>query len=619
MNIYSFVHCFAFWVYIYLAGFVLWKNPKSPVNRSCSLLIAVFAFWSAAIIFVHNVNVTMETAWLVMSVDSVCWVGFAILFLRFTVIFTRREKLCHNIVFNALIMILPIIFIYAQWNRFLIVDFVKTPYGWFTIWSDSLWFHFYSIYYSAAMLLSLYFMFDYGKKSTKSNEKKQASIILTGTIIVLVFGSVTDVLLPKLEIRTVPNIANVIGLIWAVGLVLSVVKYKFMSLTPAMAAEDIISTMADSLLLISPDSNILTVNQYTLDLLGYRKSELINQPVSKIFMEPKNDFFLKSNDYNSLRKTGTIRNRAILYKTKVGEGIPVSFSGSVMKDKDRNLVGIVWIARDMRKMKGLIEKEKKLATTAAITKAEHAKAAELEGAYNALKKTQAILVQSEKLRALGQLGAGVAHELNSPLAGILCLMRSYMKKKEPASQEYEDLKVMIEGCEFMAKIIKDLSEFTKEISNKFEEIKLEDVIESTLILVTPQLRKNGIKIEKEYGRDVPLIAGERRQIQQIVINMVTNARDAMEPEGILEISTMKHEKDGKVFAQMIFKDSGSGMSPDVKDKIFEHFFTTKKQECGVGLGLAIVRSIVENHNGEIIVKTEEGKGTSFIIRLPVAE
>jgi len=270
-------------------------------------------------------------------------------------------------------------------------------------------------------------------------------------------------------------------------------------------------------------------------------------------------------------------------------------------------------------LKRLLQKEKELTNNAiAAAEREKVKAEELERAYHELRKKEAMLIQSEKLSALGELGAGVAHELNSPLAGVLSLIRTYLREKDQDTEEYRDLKEMEEACEHMAKIIRDFTTFTRMSPGEFANVNIIDVIESTLSFSAGLLEKQGIRIEKNYESNLPLIKGDESQLRQVVLNMITNARDAISGEGTLRITAKKtHTLDGQ-FVDMEFFDTGKGIRNEDISKIFDPFFTTKRPGKGVGLGLSISYTIIKNHKGEILVESEPGKGTTFTIRLPVS-
>lgn len=230
--------------------------------------------------------------------------------------------------------------------------------------------------------------------------------------------------------------------------------------------------------------------------------------------------------------------------------------------------------------------------------------------------SQSQLVQAEKLSGIGLLSSGIAHELNSPLAGLLTLLRLNKKKSDKNSNEYHNAKAMVEACEHMASIVKDLGNFARESKDEFSEINLNDMIKTTLSFAQQQLtkKKKPINISKEFAENLSKIWGNRNQLQQIVLNMITNARDAM-PEGGEFIIRTRNSEDGNS-AMMEFIDTGIGISEEYKGKVFDPFFTTKEQGKGVGLGLSVVHGIVKRHKGKIFVESQPGKGTKFIIIFP---
>ena len=269
---------------------------------------------------------------------------------------------------------------------------------------------------------------------------------------------------------------------------------------------------------------------------------------------------------------------------------------------------------------------------------------ELQIANSELKETQTRLVHSAKMVSLGQLVAGVAHELNNPIGFIFSNMihlRDYgtrliqlvkiaeenPEKLKQAKQEFEfdyiveDLPKLITSCEDGAKRTKDivlgLRNFSRLEEAKLNEIDIHKGLDATLDLLQGEI-KGRIQIYKNYD-PVPKIHGYLSQINQVFMNILSNAVQAVEGSGQVWISTI-HVKDlkfkeGKV--QISIQDSGKGMSPDVIDTIFDPFFTTKKIGQGTGLGLSISYGIIDNHGGSIQVKSELGVGTEFIILLPV--
>jgi len=347
MNILPFLHFFAFLVYLYLIIVILIKDPKSWLNRSCAGFFACLALWSFTYIFIYNPNISKDTAILFDNIGSIGWVSFASFFLWFSLIFTEKKKILKTIIIYPLIFIFPLLFIYIQWIGFLTIDYIKRPWGWEIALSDSIWGYFYYLYYLSFVAIGLYLILNFGRKTKEPTKKKQAGIIFVATLISLILGTLTDVILPELNISGIPALGNVITLIWAGGFIYAIAKYKLMVITPAAAADNIISTIADSLILLDREGNIATVNKATLDLSGYGKDELKGKSVEIFFREK--DF--KSTLLDRAIKKEAIRNYEFGFKTKTGDNIPVIFSSSTMIDKAGGMAGIVCIIKDITERK----------------------------------------------------------------------------------------------------------------------------------------------------------------------------------------------------------------------------------------------------------------------------
>jgi signal transduction histidine kinase len=229
------------------------------------------------------------------------------------------------------------------------------------------------------------------------------------------------------------------------------------------------------------------------------------------------------------------------------------------------------------------------------------------------KLLQVQLLQTEKLSSIGLLAAGVAHELNSPLAGLLSLLRTFRKRSPHDSEDYQILTEMLESAEHMAKVVKDLNHFSKVSEDEHREIDLTDVIETTLSFSEHQLIHRNIKIVKNYTKNLPKVSGNKSQLQQVVLNILTNARDAMAAGGMLSITTRFDQ--GSETVNIEFSDTGQGIRAEHLSKIFDPFFTTKPQGKGTGLGLSVSHGIIQSHKGEFLVESQLGKGTTFVVKL----
>ncbi len=243
-------------------------------------------------------------------------------------------------------------------------------------------------------------------------------------------------------------------------------------------------------------------------------------------------------------------------------------------------------------------------------------ASELSAREKALLESQTQLIQSEKLAAFGQLGAGIAHEVKNPLAGILGYVQLSLRKLEPETPLHANLKIVEKETKRCRTIIDNLLKFTRQEKMAREPVSVNQVAEDTAMLVDHQLGMHRIRLEKGLAEDPPRIMGNANQLQQVLLNIILNAEQAMEgTPGTVRIET--EGKDGQV--EIRVRDTGPGIPKEIQARLFEPFFTTKAAGKGTGLGLSVSYGIVKDHKGDIIVESEPGQGTCFILRIPAMQ
>lgn len=242
---------------------------------------------------------------------------------------------------------------------------------------------------------------------------------------------------------------------------------------------------------------------------------------------------------------------------------------------------------------------------------------ELKAAYNELQEAQKEVIQSEKLAAIGLMASGIAHEIKNPMA-IIIQGTEYLRA-QPACTALSEEITMIENAALRAdKIIKGLLDFSRQAPLIFEEVDCASVIEESLVLTQHQLALGNISVVKRLTPGLPKIKADSNQLKQVFINILINASEAMPQGGMLTISLDKIANQAeKEYLQIIFTDTGCGIPEENLRKIFEPFFSTKKNPGSAGLGLSIIQRIIERHKGSIEVKSKVGTGTSMIINLPV--
>ena len=236
-----------------------------------------------------------------------------------------------------------------------------------------------------------------------------------------------------------------------------------------------------------------------------------------------------------------------------------------------------------------------------------------------IQKTHANLVQTEKLASLGRMAAGVAHEINNPLTGVVTFAHLLKKQFAPESTEAQDLDIIIEQAERCSKIIKNLLTFARATPTEKGKVSINDVLSRTIFMVQNQEKFHHIKFNINLENTQFIIVGDSSQFQQIFLNMFINAADAMGGRGNITVATHTVKEDGKSSVEIEFTDEGTGIKEEDMAKLFEPFFTTKPVGKGTGLGLSVSHGIVKHFGGTITVKSEVGKGTSFFVRLPLPE
>jgi signal transduction histidine kinase len=265
-------------------------------------------------------------------------------------------------------------------------------------------------------------------------------------------------------------------------------------------------------------------------------------------------------------------------------------------------------------MEQLVEKIH-LAYEKIVDRQEKRKEAEFRVKY--LEEVWTQIVQSEKLASLGRLAAGVAHEINNPLTGILLYGNMMLEKLEDNNPLKQHLKYVLEDANRCKEIVKNLLAYSRQNSPSKERFELNSLVQSSLSLIEDhKIFKNISLVKEPADYSIPIYA-DKNQLTQVIINLVMNAVDAMDDRGKLTIRTYRDEKAGMACLEV--QDTGTGIPQEVISKIFDPFFTTKMPGKGTGLGLSTIYGIVKENNGRISVKETSHEGTTFILELPIKD
>jgi hypothetical protein len=237
----------------------------------------------------------------------------------------------------------------------------------------------------------------------------------------------------------------------------------------------------------------------------------------------------------------------------------------------------------------------------------------LQKAYEELQSAQERLVRSEQLAAIGDMAARIAHEIRNPLVTIGGFARAICRAPERVSRVRSNSWIVVQEVERLERILSGIMNFARQPGPVFEQNNINRIIESTTLLLQDALTLPGVRIVKDLDETIPLVTIDAQQIKQVLLNLVHNALSALEGDGTVTVKT----RAAGDFFEVCVSDTGRGIAEQVQEKIFAPFFTTRSS--GTGLGLAVAKKIVEDHNGTITFKSKPGEGTTFIVKLPIRQ
>lgn len=338
--------------------------------------------------------------------------------------------------------------------------------------------------------------------------------------------------------------------------------------------ENLLENANDVIYTLDTEQRFTYVNS-KVNVWGYRKDDLLGRPYLSLLSRRHRGRRLK----NTL-DIGAKQVYEVEVVTRMGEPRTVMVSVSPLHGAEGEILGVLGIARDMTDTKKLEQQ----------------------------------IRNSEKLASVGKLAAGVAHEINNPLAGILnCLYNLRKGTLSPARQE-EYWVSMEDGVRRVQKIVRQLLDFSQQHEPEFSSTDINQIVDRVLVLTSHLFAPNLIRLETLLGPALPSLMVDRHMIEQVLMNLILNAVQAMKSGGVLTIRTTVAEG----VCRVEVGDTGSGIPPTVLPRIFDPFFTTKSEGEGTGLGLSVSLGIAERHGGKILVESEVGKGTTFTLCLPLS-
>jgi PAS domain S-box-containing protein len=378
--------------------------------------------------------------------------------------------------------------------------------------------------------------------------------------------------------------------------------------------ETILNGIRDFIVVLNPDLEIVEVNESFLNKMGYAPEQVIGRKCYEVFQhldDPCNftDMICPLNEViRNKRHVRQVRKR----KRKDGETRYIEVSTFPVWEKGGKISKLIEISRDITEKK---KEEEEI--TRRLEKMVEERTRQFE-------ETHEKLLHKDKMASLGKLSAAVVHEINNPIAGTLNLIM-LMKRiigegslsEEDTDQFRDYLNLMERENRRVSRIISDLLAFSRESKFEPKPIIINDLVEKTLLLNANLLKIHNVKVEKKLAQALPALIGSEDQLQQVFVNFISNAVEAMESKkgGLLTVETSDFKENRAV--SISFTDTGVGIPHKYISNLFEPFFTTKKKGKGIGLGLSVAYGIIQDHGGSIKLTTKEGQGTTFLITFPL--
>lgn len=235
------------------------------------------------------------------------------------------------------------------------------------------------------------------------------------------------------------------------------------------------------------------------------------------------------------------------------------------------------------------------------------------------KKMEAQLMQSQKMESVGQLAAGIAHEINNPMGVILGFAQGLLRRLPAGDAREMPLKSIEREAIRCKNLVSELLVFSRSGKKEQAIVNVNAALEGAVALVSVQAKIKDVRLVTEFSKGLPPIFGNQDNLQQVVINLCTNAIDVVKPGDSIYLTTNRVRQENRYWVEIVVRDCGSGIPAAVRSKIFEPFFTTKEPGKGTGLGLSLVYEMIQKHGGKIDFETVEGKGTAFRVLLPAEE
>ena len=335
----------------------------------------------------------------------------------------------------------------------------------------------------------------------------------------------------------------------------------------------------DMILVTRPDGEIINMNPSGYDILGYEKDD------PSFSRKTLADFFVHTAEWQAVKRAierhAFVANAEVSFKHKADKQIRVLVSASRdagFSDKEDT---IHFFVRDIEQRRQIEEQ----------------------------------IAQADKLASIGQLSAGIAHEINNPLGVILGYTQLLIRNEAAGTEKFNDLKTIEKQVRNCKSIVEDLLNFARSSKPNEDVIRVDEALDDVINFIQQHAGLENIEVKRQYQAAMPEMLLDEKKIKQVFMNLIMNAKHAIGPQGFLSISTAFNPVEGQIIVKIA--DTGHGLEEKNLARIFDPFFTTKPTGEGTGLGLSVSYGIIKNHGGDILVESKVGKGSTFTVVLPL--
>jgi PAS domain S-box-containing protein len=553
-----------------LAIIVYARNRKPVLNKIFFLTILTGFFYCFTVVMMWC-SPNFETAFVWHKLGTI-WPLFVALLFHFALVFTKSRWLETEIHYVALYLPAFSFFLTSLMTDYITAPPVLKYWGYNDLPGQS-WVYMLSVTWSAVIpLIAFGLCLNYYKKIKISVEKKRSRLVTIGLGIPIITFIITNVIAPGLSFE-IPNLGIFSALFLSLFVGYAINKYELFRIDDALAAEKIIETMPDSVIISDMTGEIIRINSRLVDFTGYSEDELLGKKIVDVFPENKKDFDIilaKLSEFKVLKALETVT------KNKSGEKKPIIISASIIEDKTYRPVGFTCVIHDITERKIMEEK----------------------------------LVKSQRLASIGELAGQIGHDLRNPLTGIkagVFLLEKHAK--DLTVEQKETLDVINRSIADANRIITSLVEYSSDFQLKIEHCTPKSLMSKALSKL--QVPNQILIVNKTF--DEPTLFLDAQKFENVFASIIENSIHATPETGVITIESIKKEFE----IEISIEDTGTGISDDIFIKLFSPLVTTKAK--GMGMSLAINKRIIEMHKGRIVAVRKPGKGTKVIITLPLTQ